>query len=166
MSDTDTIFELEGATLSLADIAGIDMDTVAEHRGAAFPAGLWDLEVSSASLGEVGKDKKYPVVEFEAKVLNCVSCDVDGTDVGSLLGSTYKETFLIGDLKNFGSIKAMIADSGVSTSGNFAHVLEAWTSTRIRAKIRNVKDKNDPDFIKARIVRNKIKPLSEVTQAA
>lgn len=166
MSDEDTIFEIEGASLSLADIAGINMDEVEENRGGAFPAGIFDLEVTAAPLGEVGSTAKYPCVQGEFKVLNVEALDDLSKDPKSLEGSTYTETFIIGSAENLGSVKAMVADSGVKASGKLAEVLEAWVGARIRVKIRHKKNKDDPDMVNARIVRSKIKSLAEIQAAA
>lgn len=165
MSD-ETLFEIEGQSVSLADIAGINVDDVQEHRGGAFPAGIFDLEVSGAALVEIGQAQKYPAVEGKFKVLGVVKLDDPTVDAASLEGSEYTETFILGDLKNLGSVKAMVADSGVTASGKFAEMLDAWVGARFRTKIRHKKNTNDPDIVNARIVRTKIKPLSEVQAAA
>lgn len=165
--EEETLFEIEGANLSLADLAGINMDEIAEKRGGAFPSGIFDFEVTAAPLGEVGDKKKYPAVEAEFKILDVVKLDAaapgeETPDANSLVGSTYKETIIIGSADNLGSMKAFVVDTGGKGSGRLVEMLEAWVGCRFRGRIKHRKSKNDEDVKFARLVRNKVKPLAEV----
>ena len=159
----ETKFEIEGAELSLADLAGINMDEITEHRGGPFPAGMFDFEVTAAPLGEIGKENKYPAAMTEFKILNVVSIDPgQEVDPAALVGTTYAETIIIGSAQNLGSLKALVADTGGKSSGRLAEMLEGWVGCRFRGRIKHKKNKNDEDIINARLVRSKVKPLSEI----
>ena len=170
MSDEDILFDIEGSSVSLADIAGLDMDNITENRGFTFPKGMVDLKVVSAALDQIGTDKKWPCVQFEAEVLNFPGevHDAEGKqiDPSHLVGSIYKETFIIGSADDLGSVKAMMSDSGHKGTGAFGDNLGNWAGCTFRTKIRHKKNKNDEEQINARIMRSKVKALNAEGQVA
>jgi len=175
-----------GEEISLADLAGVDLEGIAEQRFSSLPRGVYVLEVSSEKPPHFGtienkEGKKKAAAIFTQTVLDVLALadnnDAPEGDPTKLIGREHRETFFVSDQKSIGYIKAFVKDIGGQADkgplGGVAGkpgILDACAGIRFQAPIGHRKDPNDADKIYVNIVRNKIKPLgraeaSSVAQA-
>ena len=155
-------FDIEGTQVSLAELAGLNVDDVEEYRGAPFPKCIAQFEVVSAAFDKGGQEgAEFPVVAAEFKVLGLRNAQLsEHQREADLVGSTFTQNFPIFGSKSLGKIKATIADSGLDVAGmSYGDMLGAWVGTKFECKIYHQKSKNDDDMVFARISTNKIRPL-------
>lgn len=181
MSDENTddlnkkIF-IDGEGVTLADLAGLDMDTIAEKRGESFPKGDFVWEVDSEEFPKlvvIGEgEKARGAVQFIVKCLDVIRVnDPEFTgDQNTLIGKKHREAFFITTLESTGYIKAFFKDIGAPYDKNFVKLLSGSAGTRFSAPIGKRKDPNDTDKVYTQLNRGKAKPLagaavSEVAKA-
>jgi hypothetical protein len=178
----NAMVELEGQTISLAELAGEDMTSVAESRFSALPDGIYlfevlgdpapHLEVIETGQGNDKKKKPAAVIEFQildVLGLNHPSEVPEGPE--SLIGRKHRETFFISDLKGVGYLKAFVADIGQNNSGAMGGLpgkegyLTRLPGVRFQAPIKHRENKNDADKVYVNISRDKKKilPLPSAT---
>jgi hypothetical protein len=172
--DLNKTFKLEGVEVTLADLAGINLDEVKELRGEAFPKGVYIWEVDSEKpphLTVVGEgDKAKGAAVFRAKCLDVLTVsDPEFTgDNSTLIGKVHQETFFLTNPESLGYLKAFMKDIGAPYSPNVVTLLSGSVGTRFQAPIGKRKDKDDADKVYTNLVRNKLKPLgaAEVSEVA
>ena len=164
MSEAITVKnEGEEIELGLADIAGIDMNEVAEFEGfEATPKGLYDWEVKDAGLDTVEtQNGNKGIIYFDLEATNCHALINDDRDPESMVGTKHRETIFIGDVaKSVGQAKAIMTNSGFVGKGKLDEMLDAFCGHAFTAPIKQRKDKNDTDKVYANLVIKKITPLS------
>jgi len=173
MSDTDLMLDVGGEQVSLADIAGVNMDDVAEVRGSTFPAGAFKFAVDTAKLAVMGKDKDAKAgIQFKFKCTDVLSLVDTSKDADAIIGKFHVETcFLTDPMEGLGRAKAFMADTGYKGAGSLQQVLEGFAGHEFKSVITNRPDKNDKDIIYANIGLNigrwKVAPADgELLQAA
>lgn len=171
-NDLNKKIMLEGESVSLADLAGLDMDTVVEKRGESFPKGdfTWEIDTEDApKLVVIGEgEKARGAVQFVAKCLDVVRItdpEFSG-DQNALIGKKHREAFFITTLESVGYIKAFFKDIGAPYNKDFNILLSGSAGTRFNAPIGKRKDPNDTDKVYTQIVRNKVKPLAGATESS
>lgn len=158
---TQEVF-MEKTAITLADIAGLNMDEIKEERFENMPKGNFIFEVEKMWLGKFGEGEKAKGgVGFKAKVLEVINVnDKDFTgDPADLIGKMHQQVFFITQLKSVGFIKSFIKDIGAPYSPNFLKLLETATGTRFQGPISKRKDPNDTDKEYSSVVQAKVKPL-------
>jgi hypothetical protein len=104
--------------LSLAEIAGVNLDDVEEFRFENLPVGAYTFQVVEAGLDEVGSNGKLAAI-FKTKVLETHGLVglPDGEDESNYVGKDHRETFFVSEAQDIGRIKAFLKDIGLESSG-------------------------------------------------
>lgn len=156
MADTE---ELEGEGFSLAELADIDVSDIDEVRFEGLPGGTYDFEVENADFAEDAKDgeKRYKI-EFDFKIIECLSSIEPNVDREKLAGRKHTERFFIypkkpkdDTEKTIGRVRAMVTDMGLNSAGKLGDIVRNAKGHTFRAKIVKQKDKNDPSVEYARL---------------
>lgn len=162
--------------VSLADIAGINMDTVQEVRFEVMPIGnyLWkgdsETGIKVVDQKQKGTDTtiKVGVIQIIGEVVECYGAimkDATGAimenpPLGDLVTRKHQEAFFIKDAKAIGRAKALLKDAGIKVDGRqLQECLADFAAGHLfRAPIRQQKDKDDADKVYAHFDLNKIQP--------
>lgn len=149
---SDVVLSIGGAEASLADIANLNMDDIAEVRFEAFPRGGYAFKGLTGKIETVGSgDDKKAVIAFESECFE-VYGEPDGVSAESVIGKKHREVFFLsGDsaVDNLGRAKAYMSDTGFTGKGTLQEMLDAWAGTMFKATVKHRKDKNDEDRIYA-----------------
>lgn len=147
--------------VSLLDIAGIDLNEIAEYRLTVMPAGKYmfrimesKLEARDARVKDGAPDEKVkkPAITFECEVQNCFALTDDKLDPATQIGMKYFETFWINDAnKDLGRVKAFLVDIGSPGAGSLTDLLAEAQGVEFVCDITNTPDKNNPDTIWANL---------------
>lgn len=142
--------------LTLAQIAGVNMDDVEEFRFEVIPVGAYTFQVMTSSLDEIGKDE-LPAAVINVKVLDVHGLTglVEGDDEANYVGKEHRETFFIRDVKDIGRIKAFMTDIGYAGTGDLGDVVADLEGHTFSARIKHRADKNDKSVKYANIVVDK-----------
>ena len=169
MSETDVdIFEIDGATFSLADIGGIDLESVKEVRAFNLPEGIYHFGVEKAQLTSRQNNEgvKKPIVAITVVVKGVKTLMDDEIDKESLVGRKHTEAFWITNpVEDIGRVKALLVDTGFSASGNLQEVLAQFEEHEFIAPIRHKPNPNDKDNPYANIMRNKVMSMEAYNAA-
>lgn len=179
--------EIEGQQVSLASIAGIDLEGIAEQRFSSLPRGMYLFEVNSDPMPHLeaidAKGVKKPAAIMSFIVKDCFGLN-DPSEAPKdeatgqsnpllLIGKTHREVFFLSDEKSIGFCKAFLVDIGCpAKTGALGGLpgksgkLEACAGLRFRAPIGHRKDPNDADKVYVNIVRGKIIPMGMAPQGA
>ena len=152
--------------VSLAEIAGIDMNNVEAFEGGfePTPKGIFRFECKDAGLDTI-IDKA--VIYFECEIAECYALVDDEKNADDMIGWTHRETIFISDLaKSVGQAKAIMQNAGFTGSGTLEEMLDAFCGSHFVAPIRHRKDKNDTDKIYSNLVVGKITPPPSVEETA
>lgn len=162
MAEED-IISLNGESVSLADIAGLDMSDVQEYRGFLFPIGTYRWGILEAKLDKVKRqDQLCAAAIFKLHVKEVLAAVYpDGMNEEEIVGKEFTHTFAIQDIqKDLGRIKAFLVDVGVSGKGGMQDLLNSAVDHDFIAPMKQTADKNDKDVIYCNLVLNKIKPAA------
>ncbi len=156
MADEDLMLEVGGEQVSLAQLAGVNMDDVAEVRGSTFAAGAFKFAVDIAKLAVMGKGNDAKAgVQFKFKCTDVLSLVDASKDAETIIGKFHTETcFLTDPMEGLGRTKAFMADTGFKGSGSLQTLLEGFVGHEFKCVITNNADKNDKDIIYANIGLN------------
>lgn len=157
MSDQDDLMlDVGGEQVSLADIAGVDMDAVAEVRGTTFAAGTFQFAVDEAKLAIVGQgENRKAGIQFKFKCTNVLSLVDSSKDPEAIIGKFHVETcFLTDPMEGLGKAKAFMADTGFKGMGKLGELLNGFTGHEFKCVITNRASKDDKDLIYANIGLN------------
>lgn len=156
---------VDGEMVSLADLAGISMDTVQELRSEPFPKGVYNWEVDTntpphiAVIGEDKNAKGAAIFKFKClEVLTMTDADYTGK-AEDLVGKFHQETFFLTTIEGLGYLKAFLKDIGAPYDPNLKKMLFNSAGTRFQAPIMKRKDKNDSDKVYTNVNRGKLKPI-------
>ena len=147
-----------GESVSLLDVAGINMDGVDAVRFTRTAAGFFVFQIKDAKLGTIGKDdnKKF-AAQFELEIKNVISLKDEKETADKWVGKTHNENFTISGenmLEDIGRIKAFFEDTGFKGSGNLEQLLQACKGHLFQGQVTHRPDKNDKDTIYANINRD------------
>ena len=155
--------------VSLADIAGIDMNNVEAFEGGfePTPKGVYLFDVKDAGLDTAEtKNGESAIIYFDLEVAKCLALVDDEKEPESLVGWKHRETIFVGDLaKSVGKAKAIMQNAGFSGTGTLEHMLDAFCGSQFISPVKQQKDKNDTDKIYANIVVGKITPEEAEAEA-
>lgn len=151
MSENEANVELAmgDQQLSLADIAGIDMDDVQEVRRFVFPTALCQWKCDKAELKLFGKEGEQNfAVTFDLVCEDVLSVADKNVNTDALVGKKHTEfaPFNKTDpVETIGRAKAFMSDAGFKGKGKLGEVLEQFAGTRFGAKINQFAMRNDTD---------------------
>ncbi len=156
MADDDLMLDVGGESVSLADIAGVNMDDVAEVRGTTFPSGTFQFVTEEAKLAVVGQNEnRKPGIQFSFKCTDVLSLTDSAKDADSVIGKLHNEMcFLTEPLEGLGKAKAFMSDTGYKGQGRLDAILEGFKGHEFKCKITQRADRNDKDVIYANIGLN------------
>ncbi len=156
MADEDLMLDVGGESVSLADIAGVNMDDVAEVRGSTFPDGAFQFVVEEAKLAVVGQNEnRKPGIQFVFKCSEVLALTDSSKDADSVIGKKHNEIcFLTEPLEGLGKAKAFMADVGYKGAGKLDVMLEGFKGHEFKAIVKQRVDKNDKDVVYANIGLN------------
>lgn len=160
MSDSFICRSEDEGTLSLADLADLDVSDVEELRFENLPAGVYDFEVLDAKLEEGTNkdgDKRFTAI-FEFKVLECKAVIKPGVDRESLKDKKHTEKFYLepskpaeDTAKTIGRIRAFVTDMGCESAGKLGAIVGDTKGHIFSGKIKDQPDKDDKSIVYARM---------------
>lgn len=157
----DVKMDDEEVNVSLADLAGIDMNEIEEYEGGfeVTPKGAYVFLVKDAKLSELGD---YAVIAFELEVTDCMAVASEEKTTEQMVGVIHEENIFITDVKkSVGQAKFLMRAAGYTATGTLNELLDGFCGTKFAAKVKQKPKKNDPDTIYANIDMKSIKPVAE-----
>lgn len=151
--------------LTLADIAGIDVNEVKEMRFEVLPRiqGIFEISRSEMKMSNPfdGFPDGTPVIEVDCKVVsvdNIIGVDGD-VNKDDFIGKVQTQGFLVKKLEEVGRYKAFIVDAGVKIEGKveLPALVSGTLGLQFPGQIKHRKDKNDPDLVRANVVPTVVK---------
>lgn len=166
----DSVVEVGGAQMSLADMLGFDATDVAEVRRVKFPKGLYLFEISTEAKMDVKENRdneKVFVANFPLTCLGVVVAKSD--DCNKMPGKSYFENFWIKNddpEETIGQIKAFAKDVGYEGSARLGDIIDGMKRIRFIGEITHNKNQDNPDDPYANLRRDKLRPATpeEVAQ--
>ncbi len=156
--------------VSLADLAGIDMNNVDAFEGGfePTPKGVFRFECKDAGLDIVEtKNGDSATIYFDCEVQEVYALLDDSEDPEKLMGLNHRESIFVSDLaKSVGQAKAIMQNAGFSGSGTLEQMQDAFCGHQFIAPIKHRKDKNDTDRVYANLVVKKITPVPQDAEGA
>lgn len=147
------------SSVSLTDLAGVDLTDVKEVRSMVTPAGKFHFRIKDASLKAVEATNKEdpqgpkinkPVIQFELESQNCFSLVDDEADPADEIGIMHYEAFWLNDVKkDLGRVKAFLIDIGIDGNKAVSELLAEAHGIEFVCDINNVKNKDNPDIVYA-----------------
>lgn len=167
--DELNMVELGGEQVSLADLAGLDLDTFQEKRVITFPVGVFQWEImGDPSPPKLQSMKGTLGVPFSLKCVGIVDVknvkDCPDGDPTKLVGQNHRETFFISAMEDFGWLKAFLIDAGLGGKGNIPALLAGSVGTRFQAPIvhtPNRKNSDAPPYVNLDRSQGKIRPVKK-----
>lgn len=157
--DLQEMLNVGEQNVSLADLAGFNMDEVQEAQGSSFPGGVFQFKNDKAEIGVVPSDKgKYAIIVLGFVCEKSISyANPKDAENDSAVGRRHEErVFFAGaDLKpedtleRLGYVKKFMADTGFKASGSLQECLAKYVGHSLQAKVKQRPDKNDPDVVYA-----------------
>ena len=156
MADENLLLDIGGETISLADLAGVDMDAVSEVRQTLFPAGAFKFRAEPAKLDVYGSGAdRTPVIAFKFKCIDVLSLTDAALSADTVIGKFHQEPILLTEpMEGLGRTKAFMADTGFKGSGQLEELLSGFSGTEFYARITHRPDKKDTSRIYANIGLN------------
>lgn len=176
MTEENKMVHVGEEEISLMDIAGIEMNDIAEYRLTVTPAGKFLWRVIEAKLeGRDVQNKEdpqgakitKPAITFELEAQNCFALTDEKLDPATFVGTKHFESFWINDaVKDLGRVKAFLVDIGLTGTGSLTDLLASAQGEEFVSDITNVPDKNNPDYIYANLKKPTTVAEFEAAQAA
>ena len=177
--DEHEFIEVEGQQVSLADLAGFDLEGVAEKRFMQFPIGIFLWEV-------IAEPEPPKLTKFSTGgagwVFNCKCLAVMGVKDNAdcpngnpleLIGKIHRETFFLNKenvADSMGYVKAFLVDIGVpAQKGALSQHCLNSVGLKFQAAIQHTKkrdDKDAPPFVGFNRAQGKIIPQTKLAAAA
>lgn len=164
-----TLNEKDGEkTVTLADLAGLDISDVEAKRFFRAPKGVyvWEIcmdEQDNLPPGVRAINGKAAMV-MPLKIINVIALkDPDYSGTGTdLIGKIHRETQFITQEESLKYIKAFLQDIGLSGNGRLNDLLAGAVGLKFQAPIAHQVDKNDTSKVYSRIDQGKIIPASKM----
>lgn len=171
--DEHDFIEVEGQNVTLAYLAGIDLEGIAEKRFLQFPVGsfLWEViaDPEPPKLAKVG-DQGEAGWSFYLKCLAIIAVkdnsDCPNGDPNQLLGKVHREFFRLNRenvTESMGYVKAFLVDIGVpaKTGKLNEHCLNS-VGLKFQCPIVHNKAKDDKDKVYSNLNKSKIIPAAKL----
>lgn len=156
--------------LTLADIAGIDLNTVKEMRFEVLPKiqGIFEVTECVLKMSNPFTDNKgvnypngTPVIEADCKVVEIENIIADDRPKEDFIGKVQKQSWMIKEIEEIGRFKAFCVDAGVAFNPEAKIELKALIDgvkgLQFPGQIKHRPDKHDPDTIRASVAPTVIK---------
>lgn len=167
-TDPNKQISIGTGSVSLMQIAGVDMSAVEEVRYFPFAKGSYMWRVKSAELGtkEI-KEIEKPLAVFELECVNCFAVFETDKAPEDFVGKVMKhDVTMFEDLEEFiGRTKAFIVDIGGVASGPFQNALAGTVGVLFNSNVSHRLDKNDKSKSYPFIALDTIAPVA-ATEAA
>lgn len=159
-------------SVSLADIAGVDMSQIEAYRGGEpTPQGIYEFKLTETNLDTMevfDKEKEdtvdRPVIMLSSEIIAVRQLKDKGIDPQSLIGLTHIERIFIRDIeKDLGRVTAFLQDIGMTGQGTLQDLLDQAVGTEYVAGISHRKDKNDTSRVFANLDFRTVEPLAGAT---
>lgn len=163
-NDTDFV-TMSGDQVTLADLAGIDLEGIEERRQLVFPVGsyMWEV-IADPEPPMLANLKGKGAVSFSLKCTNVIDVkdpkEAPNGNPMALIGRNHRETFFLTTMESLGYLKAFMVDIGGQGKGALSALLLSTVGIQFSAPIvhrPNADDKNAPPYVN--INRNKIVPI-------
>lgn len=151
----DVSLNVDGAEISLAELAGLNMDDIEEVRFEVLPKGL--SAVFRNKSADIVKMGEKPAISLTYEVMKIFG-ETEEMNDENMVGKEHQELFFLSGkepLKVLGMMKAHMSDAGFSASGELQDVLDKYQSHMCKAVIKHTVNKDDEDRPYARMDRLK-----------
>lgn len=163
---------VDGQSLSMADLAGVQMGEVEARFQTKCPAGIFHLRVESSEIDTRIKDDKKQaiiksifVVQAIEKLADANLAEEDVIEKAKHIDTSYLSTESAAKMmESLGYFKGHVQLTGAPSSGDLQSVLDNWVGTVFRGKIKHRKNPNDADEIWVNLDWNKVQPLAPAQQ--
>ena len=171
--DMQTLVNIEGQEnqVSLADLAGINIDEVEEKEFKTFAQGNFDWEVQANSDfdtfdkedDDTGENITVPVITVTCKCIHVHAITDKNEDPNSWMGEEHTERFQVKDLSDIGRFKALMTNSGFTETirgqgMSLQQCMEKFHGWRFNAKVSHTKSKKDASKVYANL--RDVKPIA------
>ncbi len=135
--------EIGGEKVSLADLAGVNLDAVNEVRGFKFPKGFFKWRVLNSEIKKLGEKA---AIANECECIAVINCnDPEVQDQATIPGKKFTHVQFLSDMEGLGRQKAYMADTGFKGSGPLGELLNQFTGTEYYGKVVHKRNKDDAD---------------------
>lgn len=170
---SDDILEIEGGTLSLAELANVQTGEIEEKRYVRIPPGLyrWKVKESVLTILESGSGtdvKKTAAIQCTLQIVNAIEVPTMPDNGASLVEAEHKETFRMQKDKPLdfvGYFKAFASDAGYRGEGKLQELTAGFEGHEFIAPIVHRVNRNDTDRPFVNLDREKIKPVQDAAAA-
>lgn len=166
--------EVVGQSMSLADIAGLDVSDVEELRSSQIAAGLYTFEVvrtlfEERTVTKDDEDQMRYVGVIELKVIEIEAIAERGVEESDVMGKSHTETFFIDPSeaqKGIGFLKGFVTDIGADSKGAIGGLpedaqpegyvpgfLDNLVTHRFKAKIIKKKGKDGNFYSRLQLIK-------------
>jgi hypothetical protein len=156
--------------LTLADIAGIDLNTVKEMRYEVLPKvqGIFEITECVIKMSNPFKDNKgveyangTPVIEADCTIREVENVIGEDIDKATLVGKVQKQSWMIKEVEEVGRFKAFCVDAGVqfdpATPVKLDDLVHGIKGLQFPGQIKHRDDKQDPTIKRASVAPTVIK---------
>lgn len=156
--------------LTLADIAGIDLNTVKELRFEVLPKiqGIFEVTECKLEMSNPFTDNKgvnypngTPVINADCTVREIENIIGEDRPKEEFIGKVQKQSWMIKEVEELGRFKAFCVDAGVQFDPNAAiavkELVDGVKGLQFPGQIKHRPDKQDPEVKRASVVPTVIK---------
>lgn len=152
-------------TMTLADLAGVDISTVEAVRFENIPEMLAKFVCGKPSIEalDYGENMKGPAAIYSMKVAECISTVDTSLKKEDMVGKEQRVTFMLRNAEDIGRFRAFLEDAGcvIPAGTSLPDLIAATEGMEYMAKAVHTKNKNDPDKPYCNI-----RPVKQAAQAA
>lgn len=158
----------ENQELSLADLANVDLEGIAEKRSGGLGAGIFTFEVVGINMGSFTIDdddsetgeREVAAIQIPLKVREVHALKDREIDPASLIGEKHMHQIPIFQEDSLGFYVAFLNDIGYVGEKKINVAKTQAVGTCFKAPIQRIRKKNDRDTTFARLDDRKIKPIA------
>lgn len=171
--DVNAMFEMGDESVSLSDIANLDVSDVKEVRMGILPKLTARFRVTKMELTSrnTKKQGQKPVLAGQFEVVEVHNCLDDEEDVDALVGRKHSEAWFIGvgdppnPVEDIGRWKAFLTDTGFQAVGKTNQICENVIGHEFIATTQHRKDPNDSDITYCSFNPSKLKAYNPAEAA-
>jgi len=153
------MLDVGGTSVSLADIAGINMDEIEEARYSSFPGGMVQLKCEKAALDVRGTDPKFGIIKLDFVCTNVHSLVDPNESAEKTIGKHhFEDVFIVGGnltqvdtAERIGYLKAFMHDTGFKVQGSLGELLQSYVGHEFIGVTKKKPRKDDPDLFNTNI---------------
>lgn len=128
--------DVGGEMLSLAELAGVNLDDVPEVTFQNLPAGLYLFEGLSPTFKRYGEDE-VPKVGFPAKVIEAMEIAnlPEGKELADYADKTHTELLKVDDMEAIGRLRVFVKEMGLPNGGELLDCINRPEGHRFLGRI-------------------------------